>query len=74
MVTVVHGADTEQADLKGRTVQEIREAYRHVFSIPDDAVAKVNGKEVTATYEVRDEDKLVFDKSADKFLARQLAQ
>ena len=42
MVTVVHGPDTEQADLTGRSVQEAREAYRHVFSIPDDAIAKVN--------------------------------
>lgn len=69
MVTVTHGVDTEQADLAGRTVEEAREAYRHVFSIPDGACPKVNGKEVSNTYQLQDEDKLDFDKSADKFIA-----
>lgn len=69
MVTVVHGSDNEQADLAGRTVQETREAYRHVFSIPDDAIPKVNGKEVSSAYQLQDEDKLEFEKSADKFIA-----
>ena len=49
MVTVAHGGDTEQADLAGRSVQEVREAYRHVFSIPDDAIVMVNGKEHLAS-------------------------
>ena len=69
MITVAHGPDSEQADLTGRSVQEVREAYRHVFSISDDAVPKVNGSQVSETYELQESDKLLFDKNADKFLA-----
>ena len=66
---VAYGPDTEQADLAGRTVQEAREAYRHVFSIPDGAIPKVNQKEVSNTYQLQDGDFLNFDKSADKAVA-----
>ena len=69
MVTIEHGADSEQAELAGRTIQEAREAYRHVFHIPGDAIAKVNGKEVPDTYQLQNDDRLVFEKSADKFAA-----
>ena len=69
MVTITHGSGTEQADFVGRTVEEAREAYRHVFGIPDGAIPKVNTKEVSSTYQLQDGDVLVFDKSADKAVA-----
>jgi hypothetical protein len=68
MVTVVHGADAEVADLAGRTVNDVRTLYANVFNIGDDTVAKVNGKQVSDSHAVKDGDKLIFDKRADKYL------
>jgi len=68
MVTVVHGADTESADLAGRTVRDVRTLYANVFNIKDESIAKVNGKQVSDDYVVKDDDKVVFDKKADKYL------
>ena len=69
MVTVVHGVDSESADLAGRTMQEVRMLYANVFNMPADATAKVNGKEVGENYVVQDNDKIAFEKKADKHAA-----
>lgn len=69
MITVVHGADVESADFAGRTVRDVRTAYANVFNIKDDTVAKVNGKQVGEDYVLKDGEKLVFDKKADKYAA-----
>ncbi|MBI4450284.1 hypothetical protein HY634_04445 [Candidatus Uhrbacteria bacterium] len=66
-VRVIHGADFEEADLAGRTVSEVRAAYKNVFNIGDDAIVKVNGKEASGEHAVRDGDKVVFEKKADKY-------
>ena len=67
MVSIVFGADHDQADVAGRAVREVRASYKNVFNIPDDAIAKVGGKQVTEEYALKDGEKLVFDKSADKY-------
>jgi len=68
MVTIVHGADCETADLAGRTVHDVRALYANVFNIRDDAIAKVNGKQVNEDHLIQDNDKVVFDKKADKYV------
>ncbi len=68
MVTVVNGTDVETAELDGRTVSDIRSTYASVFNIGDDSFAKVNGKEVGEDYVVKDGDKVIFDKKADKYV------
>jgi len=68
MVTVAHGADVEAADLAGRTVRDVRTAYANVFNIKEDAIAKVNGKQVSDDHVVKDSDKVVFEKRADKYV------
>ena len=68
MVTVVHGADAETADLTGRTVRDVRTLYKNFFNISDEAVPKVNGKQVSEEYVVQDSEKVVFDKKADKYV------
>lgn len=67
MVTVVCGADSETADLQGRTISDIRNLYTNVFNIAPDAIAKVNGKQVGPDYKLQPDDKVVFEKVANKF-------
>lgn len=67
MVRVVHGVDFEEADLAGRTLAEVRTAYRNTFNIGEGAVAKVNGKEAGPDHVVKDGDKVSFEKTADKY-------
>lgn len=67
MVTIVHGADNESAELAGRSIREVRAAYESVFNIPGNALAKVNNQEVSEDRIVSDGDKIVFDKPDDKF-------
>jgi hypothetical protein len=67
MVTVVYGADSEEADLKGRTVNDVRNLYANVFNLAPDAIAKVNGKQAAPDYKLQDGDKLEFQKTANKY-------
>jgi sulfur carrier protein ThiS len=69
MVTVIYGADSEQADLKDRSVAEVRALYANVFNLAPEAIAKVNGKQVSEDYKLQDGDKLEFQKAANKFAA-----
>ncbi len=67
MNTIIHGVDAENADLAGQTVSAARSMYRHVFNIADDAIPKVDGKQVDEDHVLQDGQKLVFEPKADKF-------
>lgn len=65
---VTYGAESEEGNLAGKTVTEIRQLYENVFNIAPDAVALVNGKQMGEDYVVQDGDKVEFSKAHVKGL------
>ncbi|MFC1940820.1 hypothetical protein ACFLWL_00175 [Chloroflexota bacterium] len=70
MVEIIYGEHSQQADLAGKSVDQVRELYRDTFEIPDDATAKLNGKRVKKNLESEatlfDSDSLLFQVESRK--------
>ena len=64
MATLIFGANRiESPQLDGKTVTDLRCAYRGAYNIPDSAVASVNGRAVPESTVVGSADELVFAKA-----------
>lgn len=59
-VSISYLSDAQMADLNGLTVEQARQEFAKTFSIPADAEAMVNGKNVESSYVLNDGDKLEF--------------
>ena len=72
MVKVIYREYGQQADLAGKSVAEVRELYKSEFSIPDQAKASLNGKQLNRKLEpetkLGDEDKLSFEEKGGRGL------
>lgn len=72
MVKIIYGEYSQEADLAGKTVAEVRELYKPEFSIPDRAKANLNGKQLKKELEPKaklgDDDKLAFEEKSRKAL------
>jgi hypothetical protein len=66
MVTVCYGSYEEHPDMSGRSVAEIRQAYQVAWRIAGEAIAKVNNKQVSEDYILKDDDRLLFEKNDKK--------
>ena len=68
MENVTYRADSEQANLAGTTLADVRAMYEHQFNIPTDAAAMVNGKEIEDEqgYVIKPGDKVEFSKAQKK--------
>jgi len=64
MVEISYRDNLEVKDISGRTITEVRNLYRHGFSIVNRATAYLNGKAIMAEKEqdiiLNDDDTLVF--------------
>ena len=49
-VKVIHGANDDEFDIVGQTVASVRASLVDAFNIPADAIALVNGKEVSGEF------------------------
>lgn len=63
-VKVLHGANDEELELVGQTVQAVRASLVDSFNIPGDAMALVNGDQVDNNYVLKQNDVLEFIKAA----------
>ncbi len=72
MITIRYGEHYQIADLAGKSVVEVREQYKELFSIPGKAQAKLNGKAFKKMQEakttLKDNDELAFAKKSGKGL------
>lgn len=62
MATVIYGFESEEADLKGLTVSNVRCLYSELFNLAPSAPARVNGKEINDDYRLENDDELVFER------------
>ncbi len=62
-VRVVHGANEGRYPAEGRTVGQVARSLREVFNVPVDALALVNGEEVTRDHILADGSTLEFIKA-----------
>ena len=63
-VRVTHGANQEYFDIAGKTVGSVRKSLRNSFSLPGDAAARVDGKEVGDDHVLASGQNLEFSKDA----------
>jgi len=72
MVKVIYREHGQQADLAGKSVAEVRELYKSELSIPDQARASLNGKQLKRKLEpetkLGDQDKLSFEERSGRGL------
>lgn len=60
-VTISSGANARQVEgLEGKTVNEVRKAFKSIYSIADDAVATLNGNAANGTETLCTDDELAF--------------
>jgi hypothetical protein len=67
MVKVSSGANTQDMELAGKTIAEVKQELKDVLNISDDANAVISGDNVETTYVLQNGDVLEFiKKSGDK--------
>lgn len=63
-IKVACGANTQDAEVAGMTVAEVRRSMQDVLNIPEDAEAIISGDNVNNTYTLREGDVLEFVKKS----------
>ena len=63
-VKVIHGANDDEFEIAGATVQQVRANLVDAFNIPGDALAFINGEQVDGNYILKSLDCLEFVKAA----------
>jgi molybdopterin converting factor small subunit len=60
-ITVTSGANARPVEgLEGKTVGEVREAFKNIYGIADDATASLNGQPTTNSARLSDGDEVSF--------------
>ena len=62
MVTVISGANSNELQLAGQTVGQVRTAFAGALNIAASAVATINGERADADHTLEDGDELRFSK------------
>lgn len=63
MVRVISGGNNDELSLEGKSVAEVRSAFKTLFKIEDSAQATVNDEAVDDGYILEADDELTFTKA-----------